>query len=106
MKGHLALLLGLLCNSTSDCLDVLAYLSGSSDQSKLSQLVETIQDFSAAYRNFSKHLTGESTKREAGDELQGESAESKVETVPNSPPRGPSRSDDGECFEVPPRVRT
>lgn len=85
MKGHLALLLGLLCNSTSDCLDILGYMRGSTNQSKLRQLVETIDDFSTAYKNFSQHIAGDSVDRDTADQEHEVSAESKVDTVSNSP---------------------
>lgn len=88
VRGHLALLLGLLCNSPSDCLDMLAYLPGSTNQSKISHLMDTIQDFSTAYKSFSRHLNGDSMEHDTGtrDEHKGASAETLVEEIPSSSP--------------------
>ncbi|KLO12956.1 hypothetical protein SCHPADRAFT_940828 [Schizopora paradoxa] len=85
VKGHMALLLGLLCNSASDCLDILSYLRGSTNQSKLAHLVETIEDFSTAYKSFSQHVAGDSIERGSADSGQEATPESKPEIVTNSP---------------------
>lgn len=84
LKGHLALLLGLLftkadSKSQPDFADLPN--PGDSDYLKVKQLIDVIQDFSAAYSSLSRHLAGDGRSSLRSGTSTPNSPESQVSSI-------------------------